>query len=208
MYLVTHNFILVYMYKKYTTDAIILDTYDHGEADRSFRLFTEDFGVIFATARSVRKVESKLRFGLQKYAQSEISLVYGKGGWRITGAHPHFNVFTELHGHKRRLVVFFRFIRLLTRLVRGQQPDRRLFRLVAEAVGQLCDTGFDDRYLKELEVITVVRILHRLGYIGESSWLEDIITDRVASDHALAAARKHRREVVRTINKSLRDSQL
>lgn len=49
-------------------------------------LLTKELGLVRAHARSVREERSKLRYGLQNFSKSHITLVRGKDMWRITGA--------------------------------------------------------------------------------------------------------------------------
>jgi DNA repair protein RecO (recombination protein O) len=62
----------------YTTQGIILKRQDRGEANRSFVVFTKDFGKLSLWAVSVRKNASKLRSGLQPFSLSQLSFVRGK----------------------------------------------------------------------------------------------------------------------------------
>jgi recombinational DNA repair protein (RecF pathway) len=72
--------------EKYTTEGFILESYDQGEHDRAFKVFTKDFGMIICHARSVRKLESKLRAHLLPRTISLLTLVKGREVWRLTGA--------------------------------------------------------------------------------------------------------------------------
>lgn len=103
--------------EKKTTDAFVLRHYEAGEHDMTFKLFTREFGLLFATAKSVRKLESKLRPHLQKGGFSRITLVQGKEVWRIVGAEA-----IPLPGELRAMAC-----QLLERFVRGGTPQKKLF---------------------------------------------------------------------------------
>ncbi len=49
-------------------------------------LLTEDFGLVRAKAEGLRKPGAKLASALQTLCESDVTLVRGKDGWRITGA--------------------------------------------------------------------------------------------------------------------------
>src|SRR6056297_1890561 len=70
-------------YVTYTTDALVCGTFDRNTADRSYRLFTRELGMLYADARSARKENSKQRQALQDFSLIRVSLVKGKGGWKI-----------------------------------------------------------------------------------------------------------------------------
>lgn len=69
------------------TAAVILRTTDVFDADRSFLLFTRNFGKIRARAKGVRKPTSRLTGHLLAYLPTEVNMVE-TGGWHlITKAH-------------------------------------------------------------------------------------------------------------------------
>ena len=103
--------------EKYTTKAFILNEYEQGESDKVYKLFTRDFGVIFALAKSVRKLESKLRFHLERTKKVTVTLVEGKETWRLTGVDS-----TGEDTHEGAVVT-----KLVERFVRGTGAQKKLF---------------------------------------------------------------------------------
>ncbi len=71
--------------EKYTTEAFILKQYEQGENDLVYKVWTKDFGIIFALARSIRKVNAKLRLLSKKNDFLVMTFVKGKDVWRLTG---------------------------------------------------------------------------------------------------------------------------
>ena len=74
------------MHHKYSTEAFILKSLHHKDADKVYVLFTENFGLIRASAQGVRLLKSKLRYHLSDFSCINISLVRGRDYWRIVGA--------------------------------------------------------------------------------------------------------------------------
>jgi recombinational DNA repair protein (RecF pathway) len=72
--------------EKYVTRAIILESYDQGEHDKAFKVFSREFGLLICQAKSVRKLESKLRAHILPRSISLITLVQGREVWRLVGA--------------------------------------------------------------------------------------------------------------------------
>ena len=72
--------------EKYTTPAIVVESFEQGENDRVYKLFTRDFGLIMVSAKSIRKTESKLRMHIKPRGISLVTLVKGKEIWRLVGA--------------------------------------------------------------------------------------------------------------------------
>lgn len=72
--------------EKHTTQALVIEHFDQGEHDRMYKLFTREFGLVMAHAKSVRKLESKLRAHIKPKSISLVTLVQGREVWRVVGA--------------------------------------------------------------------------------------------------------------------------
>lgn len=72
--------------EKYTTESFVIESFDQGEHDRVYKLFTRDFGLVMAHAKSVRRLESKLRAHLLPRTRTLVTLVQGRDVWRLVGA--------------------------------------------------------------------------------------------------------------------------
>lgn len=160
-------------YRTYTTTAIVCGSYDRNQADRSFRLFTESFGLLFATARSVREERSRQRYALQDFSKLQVSLVKGKGGWRIGSVIDHGNAFLQAPNQAARIQIV-RLVRVVNRYVHGPEEAGNLFPLLCKALHAL-GTGqvaFPENYAQGVEL----QLLYRLGYIAPlpqwQTWIE------------------------------------
>jgi recombinational DNA repair protein (RecF pathway) len=110
--------------EKYTTQAIIIESFDQGENDRVYKLFTREFGMIMAHAKSIRKLESKLRAHVEPRTISLVTVVRGRDVWRLVGAERKEPSFASLYD----------ICQLLRRFVRGESVHKSLFdRMVAFA---------------------------------------------------------------------------
>jgi len=187
----------------HTTEAIIIDCADIAEADKLFWLLTRDFGLILATARSVREEVSKLRYALQAFSVADISLVRGRTSWRITGATlmPHVHALT-----KDARVVFGRIASLVRRVVPNEEVEGDIYDYVLSAYCELQDA--DARRGYRIEVATVLRILYALGYVPQNdayasmlSGAYDTGSEEVHTTNALHVATS-------AINTALAESQL
>lgn len=68
------------------TAAIILHSVDVFDADRSYLLFTREFGKVWARARGVRKTTSRLTGHLLSYVPTDLELVEAGNGYLIVQA--------------------------------------------------------------------------------------------------------------------------
>lgn len=63
----------------YRDEAIVLRTWDLGEADRIISLFTRTHGKVRAVARGVRRTSSKFGSRLEPYSHVDVQLAEGRG---------------------------------------------------------------------------------------------------------------------------------
>lgn len=188
----------------YTTPAYVLSVRNIGEANRLFTLLTRDLGTLSATAQSIRLEKSKLRFSLQRFSFAEVSLVRGKGGWRITNAYSHTNIFLNESSLHQRIVVDS--TELLRRLIVGETPDENLFSIVSD--GYMTLSSLNPEQIPAFELVLVSKILARLGYGGESGILEEFERESVSSESLRVLAQKKRPLIVKEINAALSSSGL
>ena len=74
------------MAHSHSFDAIVLKTYDVGEADRFCILFTRERGRVAARASGARRLHSRLGGALLPFRHITVELKEGNGGWIIAGA--------------------------------------------------------------------------------------------------------------------------
>lgn len=147
------------MYQKYNTEALVLGSFEQGEADKVFKLYTRDFGLVYARASAVRRENSRMRYALQNYSRARVSLVRGKKGWRVGGATP-----IQGAGSGEGGATFARIARLVGRLVAGEEENSYVFSTLADAHQTLMDTAGESS--ATIELVCVARILYGLGYLS------------------------------------------
>lgn len=148
-------------YVTYTTQAIVCGTYDRNTADRSYRLFTRELGMLYADARSVRTEKSKQRQALSDFSHIKVSLVKGKGGWKIGSVTEIKNYYGHAVDQAARGSVV-KMIRLIRRFVTGEEEQMYLFDEYIRAL----DFFSEERSERKcFEHVFIQRILAQLGYI-------------------------------------------
>ncbi len=174
------------MHHIYTTKAIIIKSVPIGEANKYYFLLTESLGFIRASAQSVRLDKSKLKGHLQDFCFVEISLVKGKDVWRITSVET-------LESGKfikdiNKLVAIKNIFSLLLRLLHGEEKNEPLFYSIESFYNFLLKNELSQDNIKNLETITVLRILYHLGYFKTTSPVESIGVDlsSFVKDHKLS----------------------
>lgn len=169
-----------------------------GEADRTFHLFTKDFGAVRAKATGIRKNESRLRYVVQDFKYVDISLVKGKVAWRLVSARP----IHDLNSRKSLATPSrVRSLQLLSRLAPEGEPHEALFDDFVAAYGFTSQEKLQGTIIESVEALLALKILHALGYWGQQEG-HDFITSPfdAASMEKIAATKK---EIIREVNKSL-----
>ncbi len=138
---------------------------------------------------------------MQNYSFGIFSLVRGKEFWRLTSA-------ASEEKHKASVLVA-KLAALLKRLLQGEEAHPELFDIVHACASFLqTSPSLTEDQERSLESLTVLRMLHSLGYIGnevqfgeylKASDLDILLLDRVSVMCQLV--NKH-------INTALRESHL
>ena len=154
----------------------------------------------------LRLLNSKLRFSLQDFSLTEVSLVRGKEVWRLTGA----KLVKEnnlLKKYPANFLILFRLSRLLLRLLHGEEKNEKLFDLLLQTLSFL-DQPFTSKELKTLEIIAVLRILRCLGYFGQEKALENFAENIVWNKQILQDFLGEQARALVLINYALKETQL
>ena len=196
------------MHHIYHTEGFVLRGESIGEANKYFRIFTKDFGMIGGVAQGVRLLKSKLRYSLQDYSYSRISLVKGKYIWRIVGAIKENDLRRSLNGSRDKFELLAKTFALLLRLVRGEEKNEILFSHVSSACEFLEKENLDESLLRNCEYLLIMRILHSLGYMAESADFKEFLSSAVWTKDFVSKMSPLGRDAVLQINKALKETQL
>lgn len=148
----------------YRTQGIILRGYGEGESSKYLQVFTRELGLVGASVRSVRDAKSKLRYGLQDYSVSLVSLVRGKDVWRIINAVPASNAYLDLRTRPAYLSAAMRTLSLLRKLLAGEERHSELYDMVAESLRFLAGAEMSREELAAFQLLFALRALDFLGY--------------------------------------------
>lgn len=191
------------MYQKYHTEALVLSAQESGESDKSFALFTRDFGLVRARASAVRSEKSKMRYALQSFSRAHVSLIKGKRGWRLAGA----SAIKGAGSDREAIVVFARISALTLRLVHGEDTNEYLFAALADAHSALMrERG--EVPLATIEMVCVARVLYALGYLSTEALEGTLFTHTAYSVEHIMEAEEMREKLLTSINKAIAETQL
>lgn len=137
----------------YKTEGIILKRTDLGEADRSFIIYTREYGKIQARARSVRKQESKLKGFLEPLTHSVFALAKSRTVDIITDIEP-INIFPRLRANLESLNKACYVASLADKLIVGPEQDEALWQLLLSTFIYLDENkelgDFEEKFLEVL----------------------------------------------------------
>ena len=159
-------------YTTYITEAIVCGSKNNMTSDKSYMLFTKDAGMLWASARSVRTEKSKQRYALQDFSIIRVSLVRGKGGWRIGSVEAVSNPFMEAVSRTARGGVHS-IVKLLRRFVHGEDPHPTLYMDVVFSLS--CVSLAEEEDIHDLQDIFTLRLLHHLGYVAPQDMFRELI---------------------------------
>ena len=198
------------MYQKYYTEALILGSRERGESDRVYALYTEEFGLVRARASAVRTEKSRMRYALQNYSYAHVALVRGKQGWRLGGA----IALSQIGGTAKNILVFARIVRLVLRLVVGEEQNRYLFAALREAHRALVRGA---EASETIELVCVARLLHALGYLSSEALgrtptgetlSTTLFTHTAYTGESLLEAESMKDQLLLSINKAIAETHL
>ncbi|MEK7120550.1 MAG: recombination protein O N-terminal domain-containing protein [Patescibacteria group bacterium] len=194
------------MREKYHTEALILGSFNHKEANKLFHLFTKEFGFLVASSQAVRMEKSKLRYGLQDFSLCDISIVKTKNDiWKLTNCVPKKNYYFDFRGSPLKIIFIAKINNFLRRFLHGEEKDLALYNDVNNVFENL--QNFDDEDTIFLEGIIVLKILHKLGILKDSNNFSDIIKSEDNLKN-IALFKNRKREAYIAINQSLQESHL
>jgi recombinational DNA repair protein (RecF pathway) len=191
------------MYQKYQTEAIVVGARESGEADKTFALYTREFGLVRARATSVRSEKSKMRYALQAYSHVDISLVRGKNGWRAAGASVSVAATSK---DPAGVSAFARISDLVLRLVAGEEQNVYLFETLAEAHTALMRERIEA--VATIEIVAVARILYSLGYISAEALETALFTHTAYAETHLREAEALQDQLLASINRAIAQTHL
>jgi len=193
------------MHHIHHTEAFILSSHDYGEAGKYYAIFTRDLGMIYASAQGVRKMSSKLRFVLQDYSYVKIDLIRGRDFWRLISASKS-SKFEDLTKNTGQFVVYANVLRLLKRLLTGEEVNKELFADLRGGL-EILENSITKEELDNVEIILVLRILDNLGYVGGNKVFESLVKSPFEKELVFQIA-ENRTKLLSEINRALRDTNL
>ena len=193
------------MYFKHHTKGIVASSRIEGDCGKRADIFTEKFGLVSARVQGARNIHSKLRGGVQDFSSGEFSLVHGKSGWRVVSIRSEKNFFELFRNSPVKLKIAANVLNLVKKLTSEEENYNfynSVFNIVIKFFNFLTAAREDDVALAEC--LTLVRILHSLGYMRHDPQLLIPISSAEIEIKDLETIAPRRSKIIQLINESLK----
>lgn len=190
----------------YHTRGIILGSVPAGESNRSYKIFTEELGLVFGLAQSVREGKSKLRYTLQDFSFVTVDLVKGKEVWRIISAGV-FRPLETIKNDPTKIKMFARVCAFVLRMVQGQWRDEQIFLEMIRIAEFLENWEIKKEQIPAFEALVALRMLVHLGYMDGEGYERFLSTDAY-SEESLREMGKICPSILLKINEAMNASHL
>lgn len=178
--------------EKYVTRAIVLESYDQGEHDKAYKVFTREYGLLMCQAKSIRKLESKLRAHTLPRSCSVLTLVKGREIWRLVGAEnesissPYFHEVTTLlkrfiRGEGAHVILYDRIISYLKIASTYEEQSARLLLYYI----LLVDLGYAD-----IKIIGVNNVKEYLAFSVDDLYTHLLLKKTAVRNHVHAVLKE------------------
>ncbi len=197
------------MYRKHHTKGIVVGNRIEGDSNKYIDLFSENFGLVSARVQGARNLHSKLRGGSQDFSLGEFSLVHGKNGWRLVSARTEKNFFEIFRNSPNKLKIVCNILNLIKKLISEEETKHSynsVFNIISNFFDFLIKADEEDIVLSEC--LTLIRILHVLGYMRHDPELSIPISSAEIEIKDLATIAPRRSKMIELINESLKATNL
>jgi len=154
------------MFVHYRTEGLIIKEEDRGEADRLFTIYTKDFGKLKILGRAIRKIKSKLKGDFQLFSFTELEFIQGKTYKTLTDAILIKNFF-EIKKDLRKLKIIYQIADALDNLVKGEEPDEKIWKLLLGVFDKLNNLELTTCNLQLIYYYFLWNLFSILGYAPE-----------------------------------------
>lgn len=183
----------------HTTRGYILEVIPVGEADKDVIIATESHGILRMRLAGNRKITSKMRMHVERFAEVTVSMVEGRI-WRVTGLSK--NNSSPFWQHDVLITVMHRISKMIIKLHQGQQEDAHIVELFDLIIATDIKLILD--HVSCFEIWCMISVLRIYGYWDDESF---IIAEIINPD-VLDYIEQHKKQLIAQINTALHDSQL
>ncbi len=124
------------MTARYRTQAFTFQKNDTNETDRIFSVFSNDYGRLDLFAKAIRKINSKLRGGINIFSFSDIEFIQGKNRKTLTDASA-LEKFDNIFNNPQKFSTANKIGEVLNNFLKGEERDDKVFNLLYKTFSEL-----------------------------------------------------------------------
>lgn len=187
------------MYTIHNIKAYIISVTPRSDADHLMICVSDEYGLMYVSIKGSRKEQSKHRFVAQPFTFARVHCIKGKAGWRLTGIEE----VDRISKDSVVLPCFINLSNLIAKLVHGEESGI-LFSILHDGWRSFVDGSFTKEEAPFFERVIALRILHSLGYVGESSVTNPFLKDTHLNAGILNQVQQNIKPITAAINTSIR----
>lgn len=154
------------MFTNYRSQGLILKKENREEFDQLFTVYTRNFGRLEVLGKAIRKISSKLRTGAEIFNLIEVEFIQGKIYKTLTDVIL-INDFKTVKNDLKRLQIAYKISEIFDNLIKGQEPDEKLWQLLTDVFERLDDLRIQYTIYQILYYFFLWNLLSILGYTPE-----------------------------------------
>jgi DNA repair protein RecO (recombination protein O) len=151
------------MFIHHRSPGIVVKKEDRGEADQLLTIYTKDFGKLEILAKSIRKISSKLRSGVEIFYLSEFEFIQGKGYKTLTDAIL-LEKFANLRDDLSRLKFAYQMADVADDFLRAPESDKEIWNLLLKTLKKINDPKILSEKLPAIYYSFLFNFISLLGY--------------------------------------------
>jgi len=150
----------------YSSEGIVLNRHNFGEADRILSVYTRTGGRISLMAKGVRRPASRKRGHIELFNLVRFQAIGGNGMDLMTEAEV-VEDFKEIRSSLKKISLAYYFMEVVNKITHEGESNIELFNLIFSNLEKLKTT----KRLKDLRLNFVVNLLILMGYWPENKTL-------------------------------------
>ncbi len=115
----------------YATKGFVFKKENRQEADRVFSVFAQDLGRIEIFAKAIRRIDAKLKGGIEIFSFSQLSFIQGQRQKTLTDA-VFLEKFNTLPQSPEKMEVASRVALALDDFIKGQEADPKIWNVILD----------------------------------------------------------------------------
>ncbi|MEK7649265.1 MAG: DNA repair protein RecO [Patescibacteria group bacterium] len=167
----------------FSVHGFIVDKEDWREYDRTFTLYTKEYGKIVVLAQGVRKINSKLCGNLEPLSEVVCMIARGRSINRIASVEMR-DRFLVIKEQLEKCAIAFFFFDVINQLIKEDMRDDALFRLLQDFFSSLQDAKAGKAY-----TIGIAALVKLSCILGHQPYSKGITQSLMRSQSLLAFSR-------------------